>query len=150
MALLDDIKVKVSAAVRATRDTVAVTAAFNVGRIKIVETRIRKHDILRVLGGADGQAVIDAIVLATPATGTTPAQRLARPLATAMELLSPNSTVGLDVGETQTRAQIDGLVPAILTVVQATAIKALAEVPDLVSEFDVRVACWSPAGVWLA
>ena len=52
----------------------------------------------------------------------------------------------LDFGSAATRSMIDQLIPGPAGV----ALKATAEVADPISEFDVRRACWSDAGEWIA
>ena len=135
----------------ATRDTNAIAAQVSIGRTKIVETRIRWRHVLSALGAVDGQAVIDALNAAIPADGGTPAKKAGRPLATAAEMIHPRSSEGLDVGDPQTRAQLDalGAQGVVMSTAQAAVLKALAVVPDPVSQDDVNAVCWS-GGNWIA
>ena len=110
----------------ANRDDVAIAAALSVGRTKLVETRIGYGAVLSVLGADAGAAVLDAL------------EQLAAvspPIKWAMRLLSNDR---LDVGNQETRAQIDKLVAGgAMTQEQATAIKKLAVVDDIVSPQEV-------------
>lgn len=146
---LDEIKARVPASVRATRNSQAVADALNVGRTRRESRRIVEQDVLDVLGAVEGAAVLDAIRAAAPPDGSTPARRNSRPLAYAVDFL--RSGRGLDVANPQTRAQLDGLAAqGLMTQAQADRLKALADVPDPASELEVRVVVWSPDGRWLA
>lgn len=157
MALLDEIKTKCSAAqlanLKATNDPAAyaaVAATVSAGRVKTVEKRIRHTDVLAALGAEEGAAVIDAIAAVAPNDGLTPGRRKNRPLAYALEMLKPASAQGLDVGNTQTRTQLDDLATAgVMKPAQAAALKALAEVPDPVTDRDVSAATRRDDGSWL-
>ena len=157
MALIDEIRAKcppdMIAEAKRTNELGPIVAAVNAGRVKIVETRIRSRHVLSALGAVDGQAVVDALIAAVPADGLTPTKKALRPLATVVEMLDPQSTEGLDVGDLQARAQLDalGAQGVVMTTVQANKLKALAERPDPITDFDVSMAVHSPArdGTWI-
>lgn len=154
MALIDEITAKCTtveiAAMKATNTFTAVAAKVSLGRVKLVETRIRSLDVLRALGGEAGQGVVDLIAAAVPTGRTTPAEKRSRPLATAIASLDSRAVQALDVSAPETRTQIDDLVAAgIMTAAQAATLKALAERPDPVTEWDISSATRSANGSWL-
>lgn len=154
MALIDEIRAKCSAAqiaaAKATNELGPIAATVNAGRTRVVETRIKQRHVLSALGAEEGAAVLDAIAAAAPSDGLTPARRKQRPLAYAVEMLHPRSAEGLDVADPQTRAQLDGLAAAgLMTADQAAKLKALAERPDPVTDYDVSRAMHSPSGDWI-
>lgn len=157
MALIDEIRFKCTTAqiaeAKRTNELGPIVTTVNASRQpKLVETRIRWRHILSTLGAEDGQAVIDALNAAVPATDSVvPNKRKGRPLATAAEMIHPRSSEGLDVGDAQTRAQLDALGAggAVMTAAQADKLKALAERPDPVTDYDVSKAMHDGAGNWI-
>ena len=135
MALLDEIRAKCSPTLLASQDTQAIADAVNVGRVKVQPNLGGVGIVMEALGPTAGAALLDQL---ETMAATVPAVKWAFVLINRGEL---------DFGSTATRAMIDQLVtdPAA-----AAALKAVAEVPDPVSEFDVRRACWSDAGEWIA
>ena len=134
MALLDEIKTKCAPALLAQRGTDAITAAVNVGRIKLNSTReIGNGAILETLGMDVGNKLLDTI-------NTVPAFRYVKPM------LDRSS---LHVGSVLVQATVQSLVPSVLTQAQADALCALGQSPDPVSELDVRKALYATDGTWL-
>lgn len=139
MITLSDIKAKVSAEVLATHDTQAIADAFNAGRVKVATRLGGIGLVLETLGPVDGATLLDGLQAMTVSV---PALKWAWYLIERGEL---------DFGSAATRGMIDSLVAqGTMTVAVGAALKAVAEAPDLVSEFDVRVACYADNGDWLA
>lgn len=139
MTLLEEIKTKCSAELLASQDADAIAAAVNVGRTRIVPRLGGIGAVMETLGSVDGPLVLDAL---DSLKATLPAVRWGWVLLERGEL---------DFGSTVTRQMIDGLVMGgVMTEDQGLSIKALAEQPDPVSEFDVRRAIWADDGSYLA
>lgn len=144
--LLDEIRRRVPAEVRATRDSEQVAEALNAGRTKLAERRMGELALCDAIGGDRGTEALDHMrELAKGGPGVPAA--MARKLGYVVKWLEADK---LDVGHHETRASIDMLVPLVFTREEAERIKALAVVPDPVAELDVRRACWSDDGDWLA
>lgn len=87
-------------------------------RMRTIEKRIGYGAVMATLGVEAGAAVLDALELTATKSS---------PVKWAMKLLAADN---LDVGNPQTRLQIDALAAAgVLTVAQATTLKGLAEEP---------------------
>lgn len=139
MTLLDEIKAKCSAELLASQDADAIAAAVNVGRTRISPRLGGIGAVMETLGSVDGPLVLDAL---DSLKVTLPSVRWGWVLLERGEL---------DFGSTVTRQMIDGLVMGgVMTEAQGLAIKALAEQPDPVTEFDVRCAIWGDDGSYLA
>lgn len=139
MTLLDEIKAKCSPELLASQDADAIAAVVNVGRTRIVPRLGGIGAVMETLGEGDGPLVLDAL---DALKGTLPAVKWGWVLLERGEL---------DFGSTVTRQMIDGLVMGgVMTEAQGLAIKALAEQPDPVTEFDVRRAIWADDGSYLA
>ena len=139
MTLMDEIKAKCSAELLAGQDADAIAAAVNVGRTRIAPRLGGIGAVMETLGAVDGPLVLDAL---DSLKATMPAVRWGWVLLERGEL---------DFGSTVTRQMIDGLVTGgVMTEAQGLAIKALAEQPDPVAEFDVRCAIWADDGSYLA
>lgn len=139
MTLLEEIKAKCSPGLLAGQDADAIAAAVNVGRTRIVPRLGGIGAVMETLGSVDGPLVLDAL---DSLKATLPAVRWGWVLLERGEL---------DFGSTVTRQMIDGLVMGgVMTEAQGLAIKALAEQPDPVNEFDVRCAIWADDGSYLA
>lgn len=139
MTLLDEIKAKCPPELLAGQDADAIAAAVNVGRTRVVPRLGGIGAVMETLGSVDGPAVLDAL---DALKGTVPAVKWGWMLLERGEL---------DFGSTVTRQMIDGLVMGgVMTEAQGLAIKALAEQPNPVTEFDVRRAIWADDGSYLA
>lgn len=139
MTLLEEIKTKCSAELLASQDADAIAAVVNVGRTRVAPRLGGIGAVMETLGAVDGPLVLDAL---DSLKATLPAVRWGWVLLERGEL---------DFGSTVTRQMIDGLVMGgVMTEAQGLSIKALAEQPDPVSEFDVRRAIWADDGSYLA
>lgn len=134
MALIDEIKSKCSPELLASRDDVAITAKVNENRTKVATTLGGIGTVLEALGPTDGAALLDTL---EGMAATVPAVKWAFVLINRGEL---------DFGSAATRGMIDQLIqePA------RSALKAVANVVDPVTNDDVRRALWSDAGEYLA
>jgi len=131
--LLEEINTKCSAELIASRDHDAIAAAVNVGRTKVSPRLGGIGLVLNTLGPTDGAALLDSLELLS---ATNSAVKWAFVLINRGEL---------DFGAPATRAMIDMLLPAPV----ATLLKAVAEVPDPITEFAVRASLWDVDGNWL-
>ena len=139
MTLLDEIKAKCPPELLAGQDADAIAAAVNVGRTRIAPRLGGIGAVMETLGAVDGPLVLDAL---ESLKATLPAVRWGWVLLERGEL---------DFCSTVTRQMIDGLVMGgVMTEAQGLALKALAEQPDPVTEFDVRRAIWADDGSYLA
>ena len=129
MTLLDEIQAKCSPELIASRDHGAIAAAVNVGRKKIVSRLGGIGAVMETLGPVDGAALLDSLEVTA---STVPAVRWAFVLINRGEL---------DFGSLATRAMIDQLV----TSPAKELLLAVAEVPNPITEFDVRCALYDPA-----
>jgi len=139
MTLLEEIKTKCSAELLASREHGAIAALVSDGRARVAPRLGGIGAVMETLGAVDGPLVLDAL---DSLKATLPAVRWGWVLLERGEL---------DFGSTVTRQLIDGLVMGgVMTEAQGLAIKALAEQPDPVTEFDVRRAIWADDGSYLA
>lgn len=129
----DDIRAAIGAspALKAlVPDTTALADALSAGRARFVETNIGVGTLIEVLGLAVANPVLDAIYAA-------PDYRHVRPLLDQGRLRLDSPFV---------RGALQSMVPALLTQAQRDALVARAQVPDPVSEFDVRCAIFADDG----
>lgn len=115
-------------------DTSAIAATLSVGRTRLESTFVGVGRVMDCLGPTEGAAVLDALDALRASSS---------PVKWAWLLLERGE---LDIALASVRAQIDALTPAVFSPEQAEAIKTLAERPDPVSEFDVRVAIYNNDG----
>lgn len=135
MTLLDEIKVKCSPELLKSKDSQAIADEFNVGRVKPSSVKVGKGLIVRTIGLEAANPVLDMIDAA-------PDYRHVRHLLVAGDL---------DAWDPIFQGAVQSLEAAgALTNDQAAALLALGVEPDPVTEFDVRRACWSDSGEWLA
>lgn len=133
MGLRDEI-LALDPALLATRDNTAIAAAVSVGRIRIVPRQIGKGTVVDTLGLAAANVLLDVI-------DSAPEYRHVK------QLLENG---WFNVGSPLARSSLDALVGTVLTQAQADALKALAEAPDPVSEYQVRCTMYSAeTGEWL-
>lgn len=132
--LIDEIRA-LSPAVLDTRNTSAIADALNATRPpRLAPTEVGKGAIIEAIGLDAANALLDVI-------DGSPDFRHAKQLV-AQGWLRLDSSMTLSL--------LDGLVvTGTLSAENAAKLRALAEVPDLVSEIDVRAACWSDDGRWL-
>jgi len=119
--LLEEINTKCRSELIASGDHVAIAAAVNVGRTKVSPRLGGIGLVLNTLGPTDGAALLDNLELLS---ATNSAVKWAFVLINRGEL---------DFGAPATRAMIDML----LSVPVAALLKAVAEVPDMVSAQQV-------------
>lgn len=112
-------------------NTEAMAAALSAGRKKTVQTLGGIGTIMKALGPNAGGALLDQL---ETLSASNPAVKWA------MVMIKAGT---LDFGDASTRLMIDQLVT---DPVANAALKAVAEVPDPVSEFDVRVAIYNDDG----
>lgn len=135
---LAEILTRVSAPVLATQNPEQISIAASVGRICVVSRLGGIGTILDTLGPIDGSIVLDRL---TALATTTSSVKWAMVLVNAGEL---------DFGSAGLRAELDVLATNnVITVDQAARLKSVAERPDPITEFDVRVALWAADGTWL-
>lgn len=111
-------------------DTVALATALSAGRTRFAHTEIGVGTIIEVLGLTTANAVLDVIY-------STQDYRHVKPLLDQGRLRLDSPFV---------RATLQAMVPALLTQVQCDALLARAQVPDPISEFDVRCAIFNDDG----
>lgn len=116
-------------------DTQAVADALSVGRVRVVETLGGVGVVMEALGPVAGAAVLDGLD-ALRATSS--------PVKWAWVLIERGE---LDFGSAATRGMIeqmaaDGMFPAEV----ATALLAVAEVPDPISAYEVQIAVYGNEG----
>ena len=150
MSLLDQIKAKVPAELLATRDTVAIAAAFNPGRVRVEPRMLSERGVLSALGPTAGDAFLTALEAAAASAVALPAplRSYHGAIRRAVGWIKGD---GIDVGDAVTRSLLDAMASAgVVNAASASAIKRLAERSDPVEEIEVRRALWSDAGEYLA
>lgn len=133
MTILEEIQAKCSPELIASREHGAIAAAVSVGRTKVTTYLGGVGTVLERLGPTDGAALLDSL---ETMAATAPAVKWAFTLINRGEL---------DFGSTATRAMIEQLVPSPAKEV----LLAVAEVPNPITEFDVRCALYAPDGTFL-
>ncbi len=139
MTLLDEIKAKCSLELRESRNADVIAAEISKGRLRIESRLGGIGAVIETLGVVDGPILLDTLnsLKATNAA-----------IKWGWVLLERGE---LDFGSLVTRQLIDGLIASgALGNDQGTKLKALAEVLDPVTEFDVRCAIWADDGSYLA
>ena len=121
MTLLEEIQAKCSVELIASRDHKAIADAVNVGRTRPQPTAIGKGTIVGVLGLAKGNAFLDVI-------DSHPDYRHVK------DVIKNES---FDMSLTASKEGVDAMVPAVLTQIDADALKALGEVPNPVSIIEI-------------
>lgn len=133
MTLLEEIKTKYSAELIASKDHQAIADAVNVGRVKVVSREGGIGTILNVLGPDEGAKLLDQLELVAGASSA---------VKWGMKLII---SATFDFGLPASRAMIDQLVPEPAR----SLLKAIAEQPDPIGEFDVRCALYAEDGTFL-
>lgn len=141
MTLLNEIKAKCSPELLALRDSYAIAAALNIGRVRIGYASresfamwAAKHDV---------RAKIED-------HANNPASPL-RSIALALLDVLRSPTEGIDFSVPDNQVMLGSWVASgEITQAQADELVALASRPDPVSEFDVRLATWADDGSYLA
>lgn len=120
----------------------AIADILNAGRApKIVRREVGDGAISLAMGTTAGPVFLFKLrrLAATALPGDATDEQIA-PVAIAQQAVASLSKNGFDVGDPAVRAGIDTFVGVLLTADQAAAIKALAEVPDVVTAADVSIA----------
>lgn len=139
MTLLEEIQSKCSVELLNSRDHQAIADQVNIGRVKVAKKLGGIGLVLETLGPTDGAALLDTL---QALTASIPSLKWAWYLIERGEL---------DFGSTATRGMIDTLVTnGVMPGVVGGLLKAVAEVPDPITEYDVRVACYADDGDYLA
>ena len=125
MTLLEEIQAKCSPELIAARDDYTITQTVNAGRVRPQSFTGGIGSIMRALGPVDGATFLDTLEYLAATQPT---------IKWAMRLIEAGN---LDFGDVAVRAQIDGMVPSLLTTERAAALKALGEVADPVQLDDV-------------
>lgn len=141
MTLLDEIKAKCSPELLASRDSDAIAAAVNIGRVRVGYASresfamwAAKHDV---------RAKIED-------HANNPASPL-RSIALALLDVLRSPTEGIDFSAPDNQVMLGAWVASgEITQAQADELYALAGRPDPVTEFDVRRAIWADDGSYLA
>jgi len=128
MALIDDI-LALPAELRAMQDTQAIADALP-PVVTIRACEIGKGKVIGTIGLVAGNTLLDII----------------DNVADFRHVKQLVANGWLDVGDALTRAMID----QVCTPEDGAALKALAEISMPIDEMDVRLACWSDNGEWLA
>lgn len=133
MTLLSEITAKCSPELIASQDHQAIADAVNVGRTKIASRIGGVGTIMDTLGPDGGAALLDAL----EAMGATDSK-----VKWGMRLINAGN---FDFGLTSSRSMISALIPSPAK----EAMLAISEVPDPISEFDVRCALYAADGTFL-
>ena len=115
---------------------------LNAGRApKIIKREVGDGLISLALGVPAGPVFLMQLEMLSnmPVTQETPLEQLAQ-IAVARQAWRSLIKGGFDVGDMTVRAGLDMFVGSLLTAEQASAIKALAESPDIVTAADVSIA----------
>ena len=124
----------------------AIADLLNAGHApKIIKLEVGDGLISLALGVPAGPVFLMQLeMLANQAvTLETPAEQMAQ-IAVARQAWRSLNRAGFDVGDATVRAGLDMFVGSLLTADQATAIKALAETPDVVTAAEVSRALRGP------
>lgn len=124
----------------------AVSSILNAGRApQIVRREVGDGAISLALGVPDGPVFLMQLELLanTSVTGDTTPEQLAQ-IAVARQAWRSLNRAGFDIGDPTVRAGLDMFVGTLLTADQANAIKALAEVPEIITAADVSRALRGP------
>lgn len=120
----------------------AIADILNQGRApKIVKREVGDGLISLALGVPAGPVFLMQLEMLSnmPVTQDTPLEQMAQ-IAVARQAWRSLIKGGFDVGDMTVRAGLDMFVGSLLTAEQASAIKALAETPDIVTAADVSIA----------
>src|SRR5574340_1004616 len=126
-------------------DTAAIAAAISAGRTRIMPRPVGDGDIALALGVPAGPLFLYQLETAAAAAPEAVAQ-----YATARQAWRSLQRGSLDIGNAAVRSAIDLFAGTLLTAEQAATIKALAEAPEQIPEWDVRCALLAADGSLLA
>lgn len=120
----------------------SIADILNQGRApKIIKREVGDGLISLALGVPAGPVFLMQLEMLSnmPVTQDTPLEQMAQ-IAVARQAWRSLIKGGFDVGDMTVRAGLDMFVGSLLTAEQASAIKALAETPDIVTAADVSIA----------
>jgi hypothetical protein len=129
MLTLAELKAKVPTTVLSTGDTIAIATVVSVGRVKTISYQGGIGTIMQALGPTLGAALLDQL---DALTTTVPAVKWG------MKLINAGT---FDFGLPSSQGMIDQLV---LDPTMNAALKAVATIPDPVTEYEVRCALYDP------
>lgn len=132
-------------------DTAAIAAAISAGRTRIMPRPVGDGDIALALGVPAGPLFLYQLetAAATPPEAGAAPEAVAQ-YATARQAWRSLQRGSLDIGNAAVRSAIDLFAGTLLTAEQAATIKALAEAPEQIPEWDVRCALLAADGSLLA
>lgn len=137
MTLLEEITLKCTPELIASRDHQAIADAVNVGRTRITKTLGGIGTVMETLGPTDGAALLDSL---QAMTATVPALKWAWYLIERGEL---------DFGSPATRGMIDEFVTAgAMPALVGALLKGVAESGDLVTAEQIEVAMKDETGAY--
>ena len=132
---IEDIRA-LSVDVTGQQDTKAIADALSAGRTRLVERFVGIGTMLAVMA-PNGGALLDALEAMAASNSN---------VKWALKLIEAGN---MDVGMVATRMQLSAFAQAAPQMADGiNALMALAEVPDPVSEYEVRCLCWSETGEW--
>lgn len=134
-------------------DTQAIADALSVGRKQVQPRIVSARGIAAEFPGGPVAAEVVLMKLegaaAAASASTDQSQKvLGSLISRQLRFLAAD---GLDFGSPALRGMLDQFVSmSILTQAEVDGLKSLADVPETISEMDVRRACWSDDGTWRA
>jgi hypothetical protein len=140
----DNIMPKIDAQAALAKDT-AIAEILSRDRKKIVSTKVGDGAISLALGMPDGPVFLYNLRrIANTVLHPEAIMEEVIPVAIAQQVVASLSKGEFDVGDPSVRAGIDMFVDVLLTAEQASLIKALAEVPDVITHQQVGKAIRGP------
>ena len=135
---------KISGAEAAEKDN-AIATILNQDRTKIVSKEIGDGMLSLALGLPDGPVFVYKLkqLAATQLPVDAPIEQVT-PVAVAQQAVNSLAKGGFDIGNPGVRAAIDSFVGSLLTADQAQDIKAIAEVPDVLTAAQIGKAIRGP------
>lgn len=131
----------------APSDDQAIAALLSAGRTKIASRQIDDRDVAIALGIPGGPVFLYQLELAAETVpGASATDEQIAQHAIARQAWRSLQKAALDIGNPVVRSAIDAMVGTLLTAEQASAVKALAEIPDPVTVADVSLAMRGPWG----
>ena len=131
----------------APADDAAIAEILSEGRTRIVSREIGDGAVAIALGIPGGPVFLYQLELAAETVpGASATDEQIAQHAIARQAWRSLQKAALDIGNPVVRSAIDAMVGTLLTAEQASAVKALAEIPDPVTVADVSLAMRGPWG----
>lgn len=131
----------------APADDAAIAALLSEGRTRIVSQEVGDGAVAIALGIPGGPVFLYQLELAAETVpGASATDEQIAQHAIARQAWRSLQKAALDIGNPVVRSAIDAMVGTLLTAEQASAVKALAEIPDPVTVADVSLAMRGPWG----